>query len=59
MPQLTEFRLGSAPVTDEGLQALAASKSLKKLTLSGLKQVTAEGVKRLRESLPQCVIDFR
>jgi hypothetical protein len=57
MPQLTEFRLGSAQLTDEGLQALAASKSLKKLTLTGLKQVTAEGVKRLRESLPQCVIE--
>ena len=59
MPQLAEFRLGSAQVTDQGLQALAASKSLKKLTLSGLKMVTEDGVKRLRAALPQCVIETR
>jgi hypothetical protein len=59
LPQLAEFRLGSAQVTDQGLLALAASKSLKKITLSGLKQVTPDGVKRLREALPQCAIETR
>lgn len=59
LPQLAEFRLGSAQITDQGLQQLAASKSLKKLTLSGLKMVTPDGVNRLREALPQCVIETR
>ncbi len=50
MPALEEFQLGSAQVTDEGLQLLAASKSLKKLTLIGLKLVTPAGIERLRQA---------
>jgi hypothetical protein len=53
MPLLEEFNLGSAQVTDAGLQALAASKSLKRLTLSGLKNVTAVGVEQLRKARPE------
>jgi len=59
MPKLEEFKLGSALVTDEGLQALATSKSLKKLSLSGLKHVTPSGVERLRKSRPELVIELK
>lgn len=59
MPNLEEFTLGSALVTDEGLQMLAASKSLRKLTLSGLKNITPAGVERLRKSRPMLVVQVR
>ena len=59
MPALEEFKLGSAQVDDEGLQALAAAKSLKKLTLSGLKKVTPAGVERLKQARPGLVIDAK
>ena len=57
MPALEEFKLGSAQVTDEGLQALAASQSLKKLSLSGLKRVTPKGIEKLRTAQPKWVIE--
>jgi len=57
LPNLEEFKLGSAQVTDAGLQSLAASKSLKKLTLSGLKNVTPAGLDKLRQVCPQLVIE--
>lgn len=57
MPALEEFRLGSALVTDEGLQALAASKSLKKLSLSGLKSITPLGIEKLRKAQPKWIIE--
>ncbi len=50
LPKLEEFRIGSAQVTDEGLQHLARSKSLKRLALSGLKQVTAAGIEKLKRA---------
>jgi hypothetical protein len=56
MPNLEEFKLGNAQVTDAGLQALAAAKSLKKLTLSGLKKVTSAGIEQLRKARPELVI---
>lgn len=59
MPHLEEFKLGSAQVTDEGLQVLAESKSLKQLTLRGLKGVSEEGVARLRKARPELVVDFQ
>ena len=59
MPKLEEFKLGSALVTDEGLQLLAASKSLKKLTLSGMKNITPTGIEQLRNSRPEFVIETR
>ena len=59
MPALEEFKLGSAQVDDEGLQALAAAKSLKKLSLSGLKKVTPAGVERLKQARPGLVIDAK
>ncbi|MDA0283146.1 MAG: hypothetical protein O3B86_07300, partial [Planctomycetota bacterium] len=48
MPKLEEFKIGSAQITDSGLLSLAASKSLKKLSLSGLKKVTPAGIEQLR-----------
>jgi len=59
MPALEEFKLGSAQVDDEGLQALAAAKALKKLSLSGLKKVTPGGIERLKQSRPGLVIDVK
>ena len=59
MPKLEEFKLGSAQVTDAGLQALSGSRSLKKLTLSGLKHVTAAGIERLRTSRPDLQIEVQ
>ena len=56
MPALEEFILGSAVITDAGLETLAASKSLKKLTLSGLKQITPAGIEQLRKARPEWVI---
>ena len=59
MPALEEFKLGSAQVTDDGLQLLAASKSLKKLSLSGLKGITPAGIEKLRKAQPQWVIEVQ
>ena len=57
MPALEEFKLGSAQVTDAGLQLLAASRSLKKLSLGGLKGITPTGIEKLREAQPKWVIE--
>lgn len=57
MPMLEEFKLGSAAVTDAGLQALAASKSLKKLSLSGIKDITPAGIEQLRKARPELVVE--
>lgn len=57
LPNLEEFKLGSAQVTDDGLQRLAASKSLKKFTLSGLKNVTPAGLDKLRQACPHLTIE--
>ena len=59
MPALEEFKLGSAQVDDEGLQSLAAAKSLKKLSLTGLKKITAAGIDRLKQSRPDLVIEAK
>jgi hypothetical protein len=59
MPALEEFKLGNAQVTDAGLATLAESKSLKKLSLGGLKRVTPEGIERLRKARPDWQIEFR
>ena len=59
MPALEEFKLGSAKVTDEGLMELAASKSLKRLSLSGLKGVTPAGVERLRKARPEMQVEVK
>lgn len=59
MPALEEFRLGSARVTDDGLLELVAAKSLKKLSLSGLKLVTPAGVERLRQARPDLHVEVK
>ncbi|MFM2096023.1 MAG: hypothetical protein RIS70_3147 [Planctomycetota bacterium] len=59
MPALEEFHLGSANVTDEGLMELANAKSLKKLTLTGLKHVTSGGVDRLRAARPELQVEIK
>ena len=59
MPALEAFHLGSANVTDEGLMELANAKSLKKLTLTGLKHVTPAGVDRLRAARPELQVEIK
>jgi len=59
MPQLEELKIGGAQLTDDGLQVLAACKSLKKLSLDGVKKVTAAGVDRLRQARPELVIEVK
>lgn len=59
LPLLEEFKLGSAQITDAGLQSLAASKSLKTISLSGLKNVTPAGIEQLRKSRPGLVVQVQ
>lgn len=59
MPVLEEFILGSANVTDAGLMELAPSKSLKKLSLIGLKLVTPAGIERLRQACPELQVEVK
>ena len=59
LPNLEEFKIGHAKVTDEGLQAFAKCKSLKKLSLSKLKNVTEEGVSNLRKARPELIIEVQ
>jgi len=59
MPVLEEFKIGSAKVTDEGLMELAASKSLKKVSLLGLKGITPAGVERLRKARPELQVEVK
>lgn len=59
LPMLEELRIGSAQVNDEGLQFLAATKTLKKLTLSGMKQITPAGIEQLRKARPEMVIEVK
>ena len=59
LPLLEELKLGSAQITDDGLQELAAAKSLKKLSLSGVKTVTSTGVDRLRQARPDLAIEVQ
>ena len=49
----------SAKVTDEGMMALAGCKRLRKLTLYGLKQVSPEGIARLRKARPDLEIEVK
>ncbi|MEM7012525.1 MAG: hypothetical protein AAF585_13700 [Verrucomicrobiota bacterium] len=52
MPSLEELRFGgSQKIADEGIQVLAESKSLKK--------VTKEGAAKLRESRPDWEFEFK
>ena len=58
LPALEEFKLGSAQITDAGLQALVASKSLKKLSLSGNKKLTPAGLEQARKAArPELTIE--
>lgn len=59
MPELTELKIGSAQLTDDGLQALATAKKLKKLALTGVKKVTPAGVERLQKARPELVIEVK
>lgn len=59
LPVLEELKIGSAIVTDEGLQSLASAKSLKKLSLTGLKNVTSDGIDQLRKTRPDLNIEVK
>jgi len=50
---LEELRIGgSKNITDEGIQIFAKVKSLKKLTLQRMKNVTEDAVMSLKETRP-------
>lgn len=59
MPLLEELKIGSAQLTDDGIQVLAGAKSLKKLSLSGMQKITPAGVERLRLARPELSIEVR
>lgn len=59
MPKLEEFKLGSSLITDEGLKALAESKSLKKVTLEGAKKITEAAAAEFRKAKPDLVLELR
>ena len=59
LPALEDLKIGSATLSDNGLQGLAAAKSLKKLSLTGIKSLTPAGVERLRKSRPEMAIDVK
>ena len=59
MQQLEELKVGNAQMTDEGIQALAGTKSLKKLSLLGMRKITPAGVERLRQARPELIIEVR
>jgi Leucine Rich repeat len=59
MSQLEELIIGGAQLSDDGIQVLATAKILKKLSLSGMKTVTAAGVDRLRQARPELVIELK
>ena len=59
MQALEEFNLGSANVTDKGLMELAVSKSLKKISLTGLRLVTPAGIERLRKASPELQVEVK
>jgi serine/threonine protein kinase/Leucine-rich repeat (LRR) protein len=57
LPRLKLLALQYTPVSDEGVRELTRLQQLTKLLLTGT-QVSDEGVARLREQLPNCLIDF-
>ena len=56
---LEELKIGSATLSDDGLQALVAAKSLKKLSLTGIKNITPAGIERLRNSRPEIMVEVK
>ena len=59
MSQFEKLKIGSAQLTDEGIQVLASTKSLKKLSLSGMRKITLAGIERLRQARPELIIEVR
>ncbi len=59
LPKLEEFRIGGAKLTDTGLMHLTKSRSLKRLTLGRLKDVTEAGVAELKKARPELNIEVR
>lgn len=56
LPNLTELSISGAEATDAGVTTLAASKSLRRLKLSGGKRITAEGLEALRRTAPEMTV---
>jgi len=54
---LEEFKIGSALADDDGLQSFAVAKTLKKLSLSGMKKITPAGIEQLRKARPDLMIE--
>jgi hypothetical protein len=59
MPALEEILIGGPRITGAGLQPLAACKSLKKITVGQLKQVTAEDIEAIRRQRPDLEVIVR
>jgi hypothetical protein len=59
MPNLEELRIGSAAITDEGLQALSGAKNLKRVFLSGVKKVTPAGLELLKRARPELMVEAK
>jgi hypothetical protein len=55
---LEKLELASPKVTDSGLAHLKGLRKLKKLRLGIRSKVTPEGIKRLRQSLPNLVVTY-
>jgi hypothetical protein len=56
LPRLVSINLVNTGVDDDGIEALCKLSGLHRLALSGT-GVSAEGLQRLRQALPNCVIN--
>jgi hypothetical protein len=59
LPALEEILIGGPTLTREGVLALAACDSLKKITLGQMKQVTADDIEALRQQRPDIEVITR
>jgi len=57
MPALETFSIAGAKLTDEGIQKLAAVKTLKTVKFGKMKGVTADSVAKLRAARPDMVVE--
>ena len=57
LPALETFSISGAALTDEGIQKLAAVKTLKAVKLGKMKGVTADGIAKLRAARPDMVVE--
>jgi hypothetical protein len=56
LPRLRRLCLRGGNITDDGLRSLEGMTGLKELDLCDCRNVTEEGVARLRKALPGCAV---